>query len=28
VLGVRGAGKLAGGAGSEDWRWHNGRSRE
>ena len=28
VLCIRGAGKLAGGAGSEDWRWHNGRSHE
>jgi len=24
MLGVRGARKLTGGAGSEDWRWHNG----
>jgi hypothetical protein len=24
MLGVRSARKLAGGAGSEDWRWHNG----
>jgi len=28
VLCVRGAGKLAGRAGSEDWRWHNGRLQE
>ena len=24
MLGVRRARKLTGGAGSEDWRWHNG----
>ena len=24
MLGVRSARKLTGGAGSEDWRWHNG----
>ena len=27
MLRIRGTGKLATGAGSEDWRWHNGRSR-
>ena len=24
MLGVRSASKLTGGAGSKDWRWHNG----